>query len=157
MNPVKNHHAIHSEHQTQALATEFAKQLADCLNRPLVVYLTGDLGVGKSVFVRALLRSLGVDGAIKSPTYTLVEQYELADFKLGGAIATAAHIDLYRLVDPEELYFIGFDDVVTRCDLMLIEWPEKGLGQLPKATHEVIISYQVSKGSGARNVCLIEH
>ncbi|HEU4774424.1 MAG TPA: tRNA (adenosine(37)-N6)-threonylcarbamoyltransferase complex ATPase subunit type 1 TsaE [Lysobacter sp.] len=88
-----------------------------------VVHLQGDLGAGKSTLARALLRELGVQGAIRSPTYTLVERYPLAT---GGE---AWHLDLYRIGDPGELEYLGLDtDDVT---LWLVEWPERGLGSLP--------------------------
>jgi len=135
-----------TERDTQQVACEFCRRIVAANRWPVVVYLNGDLGAGKSVFARALLQELGVDEVIKSPTYTLVEQYNVrSDF-------TAAHLDLYRLNDPEELYYIGFDDLVQTCDLMLVEWPEKGHGQLPKSTHNVIIEYQ----PGARDIQIIE-
>lgn len=87
-----------------------------------VVFLHGDLGAGKSTLARALLRALGVEGAIRSPTYTLVERYPLA----GGE---AWHLDLYRIGDAGELDFLGLDDAVA--SLWLVEWPERGSGGLP--------------------------
>ncbi|WP_396617119.1 tRNA (adenosine(37)-N6)-threonylcarbamoyltransferase complex ATPase subunit type 1 TsaE [Lysobacter soli] len=87
-----------------------------------VVHLHGDLGSGKSTIARALLRALGVQGAIRSPTYTLVERYPLAD-------GEAWHLDLYRIADPGELEFLGLDSADVR--LWLVEWPERGVGALP--------------------------
>ena len=87
-----------------------------------VVHLHGDLGAGKSTIARALLRALGVQGAIRSPTYTLVERYPLAD-------GEAWHLDLYRIADPGELEFLGLDSADVR--LWLVEWPERGVGALP--------------------------
>ncbi|GAA5075942.1 tRNA (adenosine(37)-N6)-threonylcarbamoyltransferase complex ATPase subunit type 1 TsaE [Lysobacter panacisoli] len=89
-----------------------------------VVHLHGDLGAGKSTLARALLRALGVQGAIRSPTYTLVERYPLND---GGE---AWHLDLYRIADAGELEFLGLDGAEVR--LWLVEWPERGAGQLPR-------------------------
>lgn len=110
------------------------QQLAGQLTKPCVMTLSGDLGAGKSVLARALIRALGHQGAVKSPTYTLVEHYELEGWNI-------AHMDLYRLNDPEELHFLGFDDIVANSDLLLIEWPDKGDGLLPKVTLAVTIEY----------------
>lgn len=90
-----------------------------------VVHLSGDLGAGKSTLARALLRALGVQGAIRSPTYTLVERYPLAS---GGE---AWHLDLYRIGDAGELEFLGLDG--DEAVLWLIEWPDRGRGALPPA------------------------
>lgn len=99
------------------------RQLAQTRPPRAVVHLQGDLGAGKSTLARALLRALGVSGAIRSPTYTLVERYPLP---AGGE---AWHLDLYRIGDPGELEYLGLDtDEVT---LWLVEWPERGLGSLP--------------------------
>lgn len=86
------------------------------------VHLHGDLGAGKSTLARALLRALGVTGAIRSPTYTLVERYPIA----GGE---AWHLDLYRIGDAAELDFLGLDEAVAT--LWLVEWPEKAAQALP--------------------------
>lgn len=94
-----------------------------------VIHLQGDLGAGKSTLARALLRELGVQGAIRSPTYTLVERYPLAS---GGE---ALHLDLYRIGDAGELEFLGLDDADPR--LWLVEWPERGVGALPAPDLEV--------------------
>jgi tRNA threonylcarbamoyladenosine biosynthesis protein TsaE len=98
-----------------------------------VVYLTGDLGAGKTTLTRGLLRSLGVTGAVRSPTYTLVEIYEL------GAL-TALHLDLYRLSDPEELGNLGLREWARGGHLWLIEWPERGAGHLPDADLVITLS-----------------
>jgi len=146
---------VNSEQETQKLAVAFVAQLVTHQARPQVVYLIGELGAGKSVFARSVLRALGVMEAIKSPTYTLVEQYS-PEFSEKG-FSTAAHLDLYRLVDPEELYFIDFDQILLSCDLLLVEWPDKGVGQLPKATHTVSIEYLSDAQASARSIAIIEH
>lgn len=105
------------------------------LAKPCVMTLEGDLGAGKSVLARGLINALGHTGAVKSPTYTLVEQYTVPQWRI-------AHLDLYRLNDPEELHYLGFDDIVANSDLLIIEWPDKGRGLLPNPTLEVTISYQ---------------
>jgi len=105
-------------------ATEdLGRRLAITRPAHAVVHLQGDLGAGKSTLARAMLRALGVTGAIRSPTYTLVERYPLAD---GGA---ALHLDLYRIGDAGELEFLGLDD--AEAALWLIEWPERGGAHLP--------------------------
>ena len=101
-------------------------RLAQALPERGVVHLHGDLGAGKSTLARAVLRALGVTGTIRSPTYTLVEQYPLA----GGG--TGLHLDLYRIGDPGELEFLGLDGSDIR--LWLVEWPERGQGALPADT-----------------------
>jgi tRNA threonylcarbamoyladenosine biosynthesis protein TsaE len=104
------------------------------------VHLHGDLGAGKSTLARALLRGLGVTGAIRSPTYTLVERYPVE----GGE---AWHLDLYRLGDASELDFLGLDEAAAT--LWLIEWPEKGRGGLPTPDLELHMAIE-GDGRSAR-------
>ena len=95
-----------------------------------VLYLHGDLGAGKSTLARALLRAMGVQGAIRSPTYTLIERYTLGQ---GDAAVDAVHLDLYRIAAAAELEFLGLDDLSAQAALWLIEWPERGGQSLPPA------------------------
>ena len=107
-----------------------------------VVYLEGQLGAGKSSLARAWLRALGVTGAIKSPTYALVERYDIP----GGE---AAHLDLYRLAAASELDFLGLDELAAEATLWLVEWPERGAGSLPPPDLRLRLA---AEGSGRRAV-----
>jgi len=106
-----------------------------------VLYLHGDLGAGKSTLARAMLRALGVRGAIRSPTYTLIERYALVESDMPeqtwaaprDAADEAVHLDLYRIAAATELEFLGLDDLSTQAALWLIEWPERGGHALPPA------------------------
>lgn len=111
-----------------------AQALARTAPRPAVVLLHGDLGAGKSTLARAWLRALGVTGAIRSPTYTLVERYPLA----GGG--EALHLDLYRIGDGAELEFLGLDD--ADAALWLVEWPERGGDALPPADLRITLAME---------------
>lgn len=110
------------ETATQALGAA----VAEVLTEGGIVTLSGDLGAGKTTFSRGLIHACGHRGAVKSPTYTLVEPYE-------QCTPAVMHFDLYRLADPEELDFIGFRDYLSPSNLCLIEWPEKGQPLIPPA------------------------
>lgn len=108
---------------TAADTDALGARLAATRPQPAVVALSGPLGAGKSSLARAMLRALGVAGAVRSPTYTLLERYPIA----GGE---ALHLDLYRLAGSGELEFLGLDDA-SDAVLWLVEWPEHGVGELP--------------------------
>ena len=121
-------------------ATELLGQWLAATRPPqALIELRGDLGAGKSTLARALLRALGVQGAIRSPTYTLVERYPLDDGH------EAWHLDLYRIGQAEELDFLGLDE--GSASLWLVEWPERGAGALPPSDLHVALDIE---GQGRR-------
>jgi tRNA threonylcarbamoyladenosine biosynthesis protein TsaE len=119
----------------EAAAQATAERLASALlpSPNAVIELHGPLGAGKTTFVRLLLRALGVQGRIKSPSYAVLESHELP----GGR--TASHFDFYRFGDPREWEDAGFRDVFAAPGLKLCEWPEKAAGQLPPADLQLFI------------------
>ena len=111
---------------------DFARTLAShpAIGRALIE-LQGDLGAGKTTFVRHLLKSLGVEGRIKSPTYAVVEPYTLPDAGQNGGM-NIWHFDFYRFNDPREWEEAGFRDIFAATGLKLVEWPEKAGPHLPQ-------------------------
>ena len=105
-----------------------------------ILGLAGSLGAGKTTLARAALRTLGVAGTVRSPTYTIAEPYETR-------IGRIWHLDLYRIADPDELEFIAIRDLVSDCTACLVEWPERGRGGLPELDCLLIIT---SAGDGRR-------
>ena len=103
-----------------------------------LIFLHGQLGAGKTTLVRGMLAHLGYTGVVKSPTYTLLEPYEIADQRV-------FHFDLYRVQDPQELEFVGIDEIVDGPGIKIFEWPERAAGWLPAA--DVQVELQVTQDS----------
>jgi tRNA threonylcarbamoyladenosine biosynthesis protein TsaE len=118
-------HTLTAE-ETEAFGARLASARPEQRDLFCVIYLAGDLGAGKTTLTRGFLRELGVSGAVRSPSYTLLEIYEV------GAL-TALHLDLYRLRDPSELDNLGLREWARAGHIWLIEWPERGSGRLPGA------------------------
>ncbi|MEQ1813589.1 MAG: tRNA (adenosine(37)-N6)-threonylcarbamoyltransferase complex ATPase subunit type 1 TsaE [Candidatus Nitrotoga sp.] len=118
----------------EAATESFAAQLSACIRPGMVIYLIGDLGAGKTTLVRALLNALGYSGRVKSPTYTLLEHYEIGGLHL-------RHFDLYRFNSSDEWEQAGFHDEFDRRNICLIEWPEKAQGFISAA--DIIITFEI--------------
>lgn len=112
--------------EDEAATVAFGRALGQAIENGAVIYLEGRLGSGKTTLCRGVLRAFGYSGAVKSPTYTLVEPYEFGE-------VSVYHFDLYRLADPEELEYVGMRDYLSGGSVCLIEWPERGRGFLPRA------------------------
>lgn len=125
---------------SEAEMMELGARLGHELKGGQVITLSGDLGAGKTTLVRGMLRGLGFEGRVKSPSYGLVESYEIAGLEIH-------HLDLYRLGEPEELDFIGLEDLMGVDSVLLVEWPERAGGRLPAATRIISISFS---GDGRR-------
>jgi tRNA threonylcarbamoyladenosine biosynthesis protein TsaE len=123
--------------QDVAATEKLGSVLANVLQDGTLILLQGDLGVGKTSLVRGVLRQLGHTAAVKSPTYTLLEEYSLAGKEI-------IHFDLYRLSDPEELDLIGIRDYFNGKACCFVEWPDRGKGYLPPEDLVIRISHRAS-------------
>lgn len=133
MHGVNDTPVINLELADEAATMALGARLAAVLQPGMVVYLQGDLGAGKTTLVRGILRALGHEGRVKSPTYTLVESYVLSKL-------TLQHYDLYRMINPREWLDAGFRDDCNTSALCLVEWPEKAAGLLPPPDVRVRLS-----------------
>ncbi len=109
---------------------KFTKNFSKKLNAGDVVYLSGDLGAGKTTFTQLLLKNLGYVGRVKSPTYAIYETYDLKNFQV-------IHMDLYRIGDPQELYYLALDEIFNGDKVVIIEWPENGSQVIPEAIYRL--------------------
>jgi tRNA threonylcarbamoyladenosine biosynthesis protein TsaE len=137
--PATRQFELSDEAATLALGARLGRALAAGAS----VWLEGDLGAGKTTLTRGILRELGFAGRVKSPTYTLVELYELSRFNL-------YHFDLYRFTDPDEWEDAGFRDYFNAGSVCLVEWPEKAGGRLPQP--DLRLRFDIL--DEGRNVCL---
>lgn len=122
---------LNSMEETEQFGAELFKSVpSKCL-----IFLYGDLGAGKTTLVRGFLRAAGYNGVVKSPTYTLVEEYTIDTRKI-------FHFDLYRVNDPEELEWIGIRDYFDQDSICFIEWPDRGIGFLPEPDGVITLKTQ---------------
>jgi len=131
---IKQTFILADERATIALGKKLANIVKVELKQGVIVFLNGDLGAGKTTLTRGFVQGMGHVGNVKSPTYTLVEPYDLQDWQV-------YHFDLYRLADPEELEYMGIRDYFNSNCCSFIEWPEKGQGMLPEPDMIIDLAY----------------
>ena len=119
----------------EQLTLKFGAHLARILRPGLTIFLTGELGAGKTTLVRGMLRRLGFEGRVKSPTYTLVESYSISSLHL-------YHFDLYRFKHEQEWLDAGFDEIFNGQNICIVEWPERAVNFLPQADIEICLTPQ---------------
>jgi len=124
----------HKDFPDEQHLASFANRFAAVVRAPLVIWLRGELGSGKTTFARALIQALGYRGRVKSPTYGLLEHYPINGLQV-------LHLDLYRIGDPDELEFLGLADLLDENTIVLLEWPEKSGRWLPEPDFVFDFSY----------------
>lgn len=142
---------LQAEHEADVQG--LAAWLAAIVRPPLTIHLVGPLGAGKTVFARAFIHALGHPGRVKSPTYALLEQYPA---RFGDTEGQVLHVDLYRLVDPEELEFVGLTDLLDERTVLLVEWPEKGGAFVPPPGLLVRLADDPQEGARERRSVILE-
>jgi len=140
--------SVSSAEQMQVLGRAIGAAV-DATEGTFIIALEGELGAGKTTLVGGILRSYGVTGPVRSPTYTLIEPYETAR-------RAVYHMDLYRLTDPGEVEPLGIRDLLTGSNLLLIEWPSRAEGAIPTADLWIDIAYP-PEGTAGRRVRLTPH
>ena len=130
----KQNFILADEQATIALGRQLAEIVRNNLKQGITVFLNGDLGAGKTTLTRGFVQGMGHVGHVKSPTYTIVEPYDLSDWQV-------YHFDLYRLADAEELEYMGIRDYFNNHSCSFIEWPEKGEGMLPAPDMIIDLAY----------------
>jgi tRNA threonylcarbamoyl adenosine modification protein YjeE len=136
--------------QTEQLGAALARGCTWSETGPRLIYLSGELGAGKTTLAAALLQALGVEDVVRSPSYALIETY-------AASAGEAVHIDLYRLRGREELQQLGLSDYLNGRTLLLVEWPERAAGALPPADLEVRLELADPSGSGGRDAQVEAH
>lgn len=134
----------------RSLGSALGRALLGTSGKAFIVAIQGELGAGKTTLVGGVLSAFGVSGAVRSPTYTLIEPYETAQRQV-------FHMDLYRLADPQEVEALGLRDLLTEEAILLIEWPERGTGVVPAADLAISIGYPESAHDTERQVDVVAH
>ncbi|HWK74704.1 MAG TPA: tRNA (adenosine(37)-N6)-threonylcarbamoyltransferase complex ATPase subunit type 1 TsaE [Povalibacter sp.] len=133
--------------QMRSLGHALGQALLAASAQPLVIAIQGELGAGKTTLVGGILNAVGIVGAVRSPTYTLIEPYEAHGRHF-------FHLDLYRLADPQEVEALGVRDLLTSDAILLVEWPERGAGTLPPADLDISIRYPEAARNDSRQMLL---